>query len=287
LELFTLDGLNAMPGVKLDLLISYAEQALNNFDRIHNYQKAPSEPDDMQRVREGLYFRKAFKPTDSDGFALVMHYLWPLVTDSLTIAMFRNSRGSEHYPVAKIQSELAEVKSIKLDFDTFIKNAKSELTQHTVSNHAVVFANQAKKHMHLSLAWGAAAAVVISANIIVIYTQYCKVEQTAAKDPLPIAVMSFLLISILSYLIVQCVKSFFAEKHNQVVNQHKANCLQSFNTFVGSANDDIKNVILQYTAQTIFSSFNPGFLSKDLMSSPMPIVEILKTVQTERKSPAN
>jgi hypothetical protein len=115
--------------------------------------------------------------------------------------------------------------------------------------------------------------------ITVLYNRLSAVTENTSK--IELGILSGLLISLVSYLIVQCVKSYFAEKHNQVVNQHKANCLGSYNTFIDTATEGVKDWVLQYTTQTIFSSFDPGFLSKELMQSPSPILEMLKSIQTE------
>ena len=85
--------------------------------------------------------------------------------------------------------------------------------------------------------------------------------------------------SLFSYAIVLCVKNYFAEKHNQAVNKHKANCLGTYKTFIDSADDERKQAILLNANQVIFSHQNSGYLAKDTEAqNPSPLIEIVKGI---------
>lgn len=92
-------------------------------------------------------------------------------------------------------------------------------------------------------------------------------------------ILTAILISFISYGIVQSVRNFFAEKHNEQINQHKANCLGTYNTFINAADEESKSAILHYATQTIFSHQNTGFLSKEgPTQNPNPIFEVIKNM---------
>jgi len=76
-----------------------------------------------------------------------------------------------------------------------------------------------------------------------------------------------------------CIKMYRANKHNQILNKHRQNALNTFETFIKSSNDDkgTKDAILLEVTRTIFGNQNTGFNNNENEAdSYSKIVEIVK-----------
>jgi hypothetical protein len=74
-------------------------------------------------------------------------------------------------------------------------------------------------------------------------------------------------------------RNYRANKHNDVVNQHRAVALRTFTLFTDGASDaDTKSAILLKAAESIFQASGTGYQSKDAEPAPnSTIVEILRS----------
>lgn len=85
----------------------------------------------------------------------------------------------------------------------------------------------------------------------------------------------------LLYFTITASKNYNAHRHNAILNKHRQNALQTFESFVKAAGDDqqTKNAVLLQATATIFSNQNTGYLA----AGPEPegaskIIEIIKGV---------
>ena len=84
------------------------------------------------------------------------------------------------------------------------------------------------------------------------------------------------IVAVLLYAIFFCAKSYTSEKHNQVVNNNKANALDTFELFVSSANSEAtKDQVLLVSAMAIFANTSTGFGKDQGMPLP-PLMEAVK-----------
>lgn len=209
--------------------------------------------------------------------------LWPSIHSGVSLRAFEILNDPATNRLAELDDLMGKIRDAKRDIDAVLETARTEVAKAGVSKHQEIFQNQSQVHRKNAENWGKASIALIILDASIIVGMYFAVKNAVGTNMITLGILSGLLISLVSYTIVISVKSYMAEKHNEIVNKHKANCLGSYNTFAESASDELRDVILQYTTQTIFSPFNPGYLSKDLMHSPLPVIEMLRTVQTERK----
>lgn len=86
-----------------------------------------------------------------------------------------------------------------------------------------------------------------------------------------------LLLSVLSFLLVFCVRNYSTSRHNYIVNKHRCNALSTFETFVKGAGDaDTKDAILKQAVRAVFSPQTSGYLRKEGDVSAAPLLEIVK-----------
>jgi hypothetical protein len=77
------------------------------------------------------------------------------------------------------------------------------------------------------------------------------------------------------------MKSYRAQKHNEVLNRHRQNALRTFETFSTSTDDaQTKNAVLLEVTHAIFGNQNTGYNSNESSDSDNPnkIIEIFKSV---------
>jgi hypothetical protein len=257
--------------------------ALNNIyaklSELHNFVRTPDRTDqDQQRT-----FIQFFQNNDAGFYVRSREIAWQGIVEGITLSNRKTLNNTEH--IGKANANASEIANILGDMKKLQATAKEEAVKTGISKHAGIFDDQAKTHRTNASLWGFATIILIAANFKLLFYFYGEVG-TVEKVSVQLAILILLVISLVSYGIVVTVRSYFAEKHNQTINRHKANCLGTYETFTESAPDDIKSVILQYTTQTIFSQFNPGYLnsSKDPIQSPSPTIELLRTITSEKKS---
>jgi hypothetical protein len=93
------------------------------------------------------------------------------------------------------------------------------------------------------------------------------------------------IISILYFGVIWFIKNYRAHRHLSVLNSHRQNALETFESFVEGAGGDeqTKNAVLLEATHCIFSPANTGYLGADEENPASRIVEILKTVSTSSK----
>jgi uncharacterized protein YdhG (YjbR/CyaY superfamily) len=199
------------------------------------------------------------------------------LSDFIKSNEFKNS-------VDEIAAAKNEAKEALNDIENIKIAGQEEIAKKGISLHADIFNNQANEiHKKNSVKWIRTGIIVLSIILSLIvfgglYVIY-HFNDTESLDKIEFAVMIGLLVSYLSYFLVQIFKNYFAEKHNQQINQHRANCLGTYNTFANSADGEIKKEILLYATHTIFSHQKTGYLANEVdNSNPNPIYEVVKNV---------
>ncbi len=196
---------------------------------------------------------------------------------------------------------IRDLQSIKVDakrlLDEALVEAQSTLTKQKdaaaetgATRHAALFADEATNHNKIAgywlLALFAILIVTAGAALSLLFVQLkdidAAVEQALGRpvsmDHIQFTISKVLLVAVCFYALAIASKNYKAHRHNAVVNKHRQNALQTFETFVKAASDSqTKNAVLLEAARTIFGNQATGYLSKDGDSdSPSRIIEIFK-----------
>jgi hypothetical protein len=75
-------------------------------------------------------------------------------------------------------------------------------------------------------------------------------------------------------------RQFVASRHNETVNRHRQNALQTFETFVQGAGDpETKDAVLMEATRSIFASQPTGFLRNEgERDSPSTAIEVVRKI---------
>jgi hypothetical protein len=84
--------------------------------------------------------------------------------------------------------------------------------------------------------------------------------------------------SVLYFLVVALLKNYRANRHNCVLNEHRANALSTFETFALSAKDPaVKDAILTTATESVFATRQTGYLQDEPVQQSAPqILEIIR-----------
>lgn len=94
------------------------------------------------------------------------------------------------------------------------------------------------------------------------------------------------ILGILSYGVVVCVRNFLSHKHNSVVNRHRQNALLTYTSFVDAAPSGAsRDIVLTHAASSVFAPQETGYIRNEDPPSAKSIMEILtKSPLTEKGS---
>lgn len=277
-KLITPSRVSSLPPFKQGDLVNFLEPIIQNLDRLHTLAKDNNQSDENQQ-KTFTYFFHGGGPSDQDRYNYKVNQLWPIIADSMITELVQNYGDK----VREIDGSLERAKKIETSLEQIHKSVSEKEQKETVATHAKVFSDQADKHTNMAKNWRTASLWLLAVDLAIIISSFIASFYVSDSNKIELGIFAALTISLVSFTIVLSVKNFFSERHNETINRHKANCLSSFETFIATASDPVRDTILQYTAQTIFSPYNPGYLSKDAMQSPLPIIELLRTVYPEKK----
>ena len=88
------------------------------------------------------------------------------------------------------------------------------------------------------------------------------------------------MLGVLSYALVWSGRTYRAEAHNQIVNEHRRDALATFETFVGATSDPAtKNAVLVQSTQCIFSHRPSGYGEQSSDAAPPShMLELTRTL---------
>lgn len=210
------------------------------------------------------------------NYSKFLDIVWCIIVESLSL--YNAQTTTLNVQLTQIRDAIDEAIAAKEKIDNILVAAQEEIQESTASKHSIIFSGQADIHGKSAKSWKYASIVLIIILMVGLFTSFWYILKIPNELRVVAGVGSFLIVSLVSYCIVLTVRSYFSEKHNETINRHKANCLSSYNTFIEGASEEVRNTILQYTTQTIFSPYNPGYLNKDTMQSPSPILEIVRSI---------
>lgn len=153
-----------------------------------------------------------------------------------------------------------------------------------VSQHSLVFKEAAEEYETKSKGWLKATIWLALATALWGVTSFFIHPPGDPPTTAQIIQFSFaklIILSALYYALVWAARNYQAHRHNYIVNRHRQNALQTFETFVKAAlgDPDTKNAVLLQTTQSIFSSQPSGYVHKDSETeSPNKFIELIRTV---------
>jgi len=171
------------------------------------------------------------------------------------------------------------------NINSILKKLSDASEKAGITAHSKVFSEQAEAHEKKAKRW--LGATIFSSSLLFGFIFYILIEKpfddiTNNFELLQLSLLKIIAFSLMSYLIILCVKNYNAHRHNYIVNTFKKNALATFQTFIISADDlNIKNTIILETTRAIFSQNSSGYLKHESDdSSPNRIIEVVRDMKS-------
>ena len=185
------------------------------------------------------------------------------------IMAYVGSEPPELYEAGRVMAQMMgwkkEAEVMVREVGDAVLKVKELTKQAGVATQANVFENASGRHAKAKkvwLGWSIALAVVTAASGYLLVMP----EQVAAAPAQAIQVIATRLIvfGVFSYALVGAVRTYRAEAHNEIVNQHRHDALRVFEVFASSPSDEAtKDAILLEATRCVFSHRPSGFGQKD------------------------
>jgi hypothetical protein len=185
----------------------------------------------------------------------------------------------------KVKNEIEkiklEVEGKNKDLEEVLKKAKQSAGEIGVASYADFFGDEAKEHKKISWWWFGAVILTTLLTIgwgVVLFFWTIDQDATVAES-IQIALAKLVVLSTLYYSIVWTTKNYNAHNHNSIVNKHRKNSLNSFETFIKASEDDqqTKNAVLLQASKAIYTAQSTGYNNNNSdLGGQNQIVEILR-----------
>lgn len=253
------------------------DHAISVFDQIKNFNPATNNPvgqrDNLINQLEGQY-----ESYYSNAIPILTTGL--LNTNDLSL-----ERAKLYEALLELEKEKEKTKKESEKYLNEIKDVLSKARQAAVevgvAQHNMIFKEEADEHKTLSDNWlNRTIGVLVAITLVGIGLLFIKPSDEGTHFLIHFTITKVVILTVMFYALAICTRNYKAHKHNSILNKHRQNALNTFETFSKAAGSDIqtKNAVLLEATHTIFSNQQTGYLNADGESdSPNRIIEIIKS----------
>ena len=209
-----------------------------------------------------------------------------------TVATAVGRLETETNRAAEINNE-AEKKqaAMQQEFDRLKIEVENKLAEKPISQYKTIFADQAKEHHKRAWNWlkmaGGATAVFFLAFAGL--TIWLGSEGPGLTGTLQNLFTKGFVLSPIYVWLNRSIKNYTAQKHLEVINTHRQNALETFDTFVAAAGDnrETRDAVLLSATDAIFDANQTGYLSAKGSSpdSRSPVQQVIREIIPDKSSP--
>ena len=177
------------------------------------------------------------------------------------------------------------------EVDQLILKMQNQLTEKPVSQYKAIFADQAERYRKESQFWLVMAGVAtgVFAAVFVLLSKFLEIEGTQLSETLQNLFTKGFLLSPIYVWLNRSIKNYTAQKHLEVINTHRQNALETFDTFVAAAegNRETRDAVLLSATEAIFDANQTGYLSAKGSGSDSrsPVQQVIREIIPDKSSP--
>ena len=175
-------------------------------------------------------------------------------------------------------------------FDQLYIQLQNQLTEKPISQYKTIFDNQAQKHRKSAQFWMGMAALATAAfgGVFVLLSVILGSGGTQLTGILQNIFTKGFVLSPIYVWLNRSLKNHTAQKHLEIINVHRQNALETFDTFVAAAegNRETRDAVLLAATKAIFDANQSGYLSTKTSGSDntSPVQQIIKEVIPTKSS---
>ena len=177
------------------------------------------------------------------------------------------------------------------EVNQLILKAQNQLAEKPISQYKAIFADQAEQYRKGSQFWLIMAGVAtgVFAAVFVLLSKFLEIEGTELSETLQNLFTKGFLLSPIYVWLNRSIKNYTAQKHLEVINTHRQNALETFDTFVAAAegNRETRDAVLLSATEAIFDANQTGYLSTKGSGSDSrsPVQQVIREIIPDRSSP--
>lgn len=252
------------------------DHAISVFDQIKSFNPATNNPVD-QRNSLIAQLENQYESYHSTAIPI-------LTTGLLNSNDLSLERTKLNDALAELEKEKEKTKKESERYLAEIKDVLDKATQAAVevgvAQHNMIFKEEAIEHKKLSDKWLRwTIGVLVAITLVGIGLLFVKPSEEGTHFLIHFTITKVVILTVMFYALAICTRNYKAHKHNSILNKHRQNALNTFETFSKAAGTDTqtKNAVLLEATHTIFSNQQTGYLNQDGESdSPNRIIEIIR-----------
>ena len=278
---------------------NYLKDFYENIEEIGNFETRGERPGEIHSslLQKISNFCENVKSTLSKTITYLrskkVEQLEDRVKTTLTDAekKFNTTISTETEKLQKLGEEAQQKEEKRQEsFDQLYIQLQNQLTEKPISQYKAIFDNQAKKHRTMAWVW---LGITVGLTLVSggIFWRVLKDLAPAANDLsaiLPNLLAKGFFLSLIYLLLNRSIKNYTAEKHLEVINTHRQNALETFDTFVAATegNRETRDAVLLAATKAIFDANQSGYLSAKTSGSDSasPVQQIIKEVIPTKSS---
>lgn len=220
-----------------------------------------------------------------DYYAKLFKFLTPILSyfalDKASLASFEREANDKISAIENLRTLMGG--KLK-EADEVLNQIKDSAGKIGVARYAVLFKKEADSHQKNAKTWlwvtGCFAAGTIIFGILIFLYYLYEAPIFTLSQTIRLGIAKLVIFAVLYFGIVWSGRIYKAQQHNFVVNQHRHNALNTFETFVKATEDkDTKNAVLIKATESIFSPQHTGFSTLESEPSASPkILEIISAI---------
>jgi hypothetical protein len=176
-----------------------------------------------------------------------------------------------------------KVKQLNTLVDEHKKTVNQVVQEFGMRNYAEIFKEESQAYGEGAKIWLASTIILLAIAIgVSVAILFAPKDYITNFDIVQFTITKIVIITGLFYGVAISLKSYKAQKHNQILNKHRRNALLTFEAFTKSSKEDpqTKSAVLLAATHTIFGNQSTGYSTgQDSNDSDLPskIIEIIKT----------
>ncbi len=257
------------------------DHAVSIFDQIKNFNPATNNPVGQ---RDSLINQLETQYDSYYSTAIPILTTGLLNTNDLSLERAKLNDAIVELEKEKVKTKKESEKYLD-EIKDVLNKARQAAVEVGVAQHNMIFKAEADEHKKLSESWLKwTISVLVAITLVGIGLLFVTPSDEATHFLIHFTITKVVILTVMFYALAICTRNYKAHKHNSILNKHRQNALNTFETFSKAAGTDLqtKNAVLLEATHTIFSNQKTGYLNADGDSdSPNKIVEIIKSSTTK------
>lgn len=274
--------LEVFPEKVLNKLNDRAGKALNHFENVKKFTLSGYSGDVVEARNKLLHDIEQEYETHFEVLQPHINYLLIKKTD------FASLEQQARDAMARLEKFTADRRSeqerIQAEMGAALDSVKAAAAKAGVAQQSVVFNEQADNHAKQvrTWMWASAGFGFIALMYALVFFALLPIPTGTVGETIQSVISRLVVLSIILFGLVFSGRQLVAAQHNETVNRHRQNALQTFETFVQASDDsETKDAVLLEATRSIFSAQPTGFLRRDgERESPSTVIEVLRRITT-------